>query len=952
MANQVVIEEMVYKMVGDASRFKDAAQTVVKQSATARKSMESTVLQSQAFRRQLRGFAGDIISSITGAVGGLGALNTVVSGIRLASQVEDAQAEFEVLLKSGDRAKDMVKDIRKFAAETPFETPELTKATKALISFGVAAEDVLPILRSVGDVSAGINQPISEIADIFGKAKVQGRLFMEDINQLQGRGIPVLRELAKVTGKSEADMRAFVEGGGANFQQLEQIFRNLTKEGGDFFNMMEKRSKTLSGLFSTLTDDLNTLRMEIGREVAELFHLKEVMGLVSTATQAATNWFTSLDPAVKRMALSIAGVTATVGVLTILWPALSAAAIPSIGRVAAALGWLLTPMTSFGAIARLLYGLIVPFDEIAAVVMFLGRTLLTTLNPLKVVVFLFSTLVGLASTLLSPLALILIPILAIGAGVAAWSDRMGGMAQAWEHVKDQVQGVWEWLRPVRQAVESLADTVWSGLVAAFEYLGEVVLGAVSDGLDAINLDWNKLRDIVRDGILAMEFGLRNFGTVAAVVFMRIRLAFLTLAEEVSAFFGAETDLTSGLRAEVGRLEDELQAGFKEFRGNKLTDWLMADLENFGAAATDEAVKVMAQAGTKAGEALNKGAGKEVGKFDAALAGSAEALTRIAEYRDRMRNVTAKTKPPEVRLGDAVKGAADALKGMGDGMRESANEFKSTWSDFKVGLGPFWETARGKAFSVWDEIEGRATRAWGQFEAQFPQTAGLLRETWNTLERIGTNTFNMWSGVFSKVIEGDFLGAWDRLFDGQIENFDIFFGNLPNLAENAFNLWFDVWMKQSEAIWKGVETAADRTWDAIKGFGAKAWDAVVAYLKSLNPFGGGGDGGPIQRGIDNAKNASGADWKRAIGRGLLGPGGLLFGGALAGGGMTRAGEAYLIGERGPELFVPNRSGTVVPNSAVQGGGGDSYKVLTEIRDLMRVGQRQQFITAKAADLEGA
>lgn len=38
----------------------------------------------------------------------------------------------------------------------------------------------------------------------------------------------------------------------------------------------------------------------------------------------------------------------------------------------------------------------------------------------------------------------------------------------------------------------------------------------------------------------------------------------------------------------------------------------------------------------------------------------------------------------------------------------------------------------------------------------------------------------------------------------------------------------------------------------------------------------------------------------------------FGGGRASGGDVYSGTAYLVGERGPELFVPNRSGTVIPN----------------------------------------
>jgi phage-related minor tail protein len=45
----------------------------------------------------------------------------------------------------------------------------------------------------------------------------------------------------------------------------------------------------------------------------------------------------------------------------------------------------------------------------------------------------------------------------------------------------------------------------------------------------------------------------------------------------------------------------------------------------------------------------------------------------------------------------------------------------------------------------------------------------------------------------------------------------------------------------------------------------------------------------------------------------------FGGARAGGGPVDMGRAYLVGERGPELFVPGASGGIVANG--RGGGGN-------------------------------
>lgn len=53
---------------------------------------------------------------------------------------------------------------------------------------------------------------------------------------------------------------------------------------------------------------------------------------------------------------------------------------------------------------------------------------------------------------------------------------------------------------------------------------------------------------------------------------------------------------------------------------------------------------------------------------------------------------------------------------------------------------------------------------------------------------------------------------------------------------------------------------------------------------------------------------------------------LFGGARASGGPVQPGRAYLVGEQGRELFVPEQAGTVVPNNALQAGGGGSTFIM--------------------------
>jgi len=51
----------------------------------------------------------------------------------------------------------------------------------------------------------------------------------------------------------------------------------------------------------------------------------------------------------------------------------------------------------------------------------------------------------------------------------------------------------------------------------------------------------------------------------------------------------------------------------------------------------------------------------------------------------------------------------------------------------------------------------------------------------------------------------------------------------------------------------------------------------------------------------------------------GGGSVSYGGARASGGSVYAGNYYLVGERGPELFSPNATGQIIPNNSLGGGG---------------------------------
>lgn len=178
-----------------------------------------------------------------------------VAAVKFAGELEQTQIALEVLLKDAEKASQIKDEWTQLASSTPFSTSDIDSAGKKLLAFNIESEKVTDTLRRIGDISAATGSSISEIADIYGKAAVQGRLFAEDINQFQGRGIPVVQALAKVLNVAETEIRGMVTEGKIGFPELEKAFNFMTDEGGQFAGMMDKLSESTLGKFSTTMDN-------------------------------------------------------------------------------------------------------------------------------------------------------------------------------------------------------------------------------------------------------------------------------------------------------------------------------------------------------------------------------------------------------------------------------------------------------------------------------------------------------------------------------------------------------------------------------------------------------------------------------------------------------------------------------------------------------------------------
>jgi tape measure domain-containing protein len=221
--------------------------------------------------------------------GAAAAVGVGMKSVTAAADFEQTKVAFATLIGDAAKAEATLAKLRELGAATPFEFPELADAGRKLIAFGESADTVPETLRRIGDVSAGVQAPINEIAELYGKARVQGRLFAEDINQLTGRGIPIIGELARQFGVSDSQVKKLVESGQVGFPQIEQAFASMTSKGGQFSGMMEAQSKTTTGLFSTLKDTFNEVFLTLGQPINDALRplIEQAIGMVATLTPMA-----------------------------------------------------------------------------------------------------------------------------------------------------------------------------------------------------------------------------------------------------------------------------------------------------------------------------------------------------------------------------------------------------------------------------------------------------------------------------------------------------------------------------------------------------------------------------------------------------------------------------------------------------------------------------------------
>jgi len=263
-------------------------------------------------QREVRGMTSNITQlgknmtrSITLPLAALGA-----AAVKSAADLETLETSFISLTGGAEQAKDMVQQLNKFTAETPFQLEAVGKAARQLIAAGTGIDEVNTQLQFLGDIAATSGSSIDEIAAIFAKVQAKGKVELENLNQLAERGIPIFTALSDATGLLPSELGA----GRVSVEQFNETLKSFAQEGGFAEGAMARLSQTAAGRFSTALDNLKLAGAELGKVL-----LPTINKLLVFVTELAQR-FTALNGSTQQMIVEFGLVAAAIGPIVVVLP--------------------------------------------------------------------------------------------------------------------------------------------------------------------------------------------------------------------------------------------------------------------------------------------------------------------------------------------------------------------------------------------------------------------------------------------------------------------------------------------------------------------------------------------------------------------------------------------------------------------------------------------------------
>lgn len=140
-----------------------------------------------------------------------------------------------------------------------FDDSAIAETVRRLKIEGFEIGSIGDSLKVFGDIAKGSGNSLEFVADAILKMRNDGEVTFKDLRLLQQANIPIIQELQKQYGLTQAQIKQMADAGEIDFDKVGQALQRLTDEGGKFGGAVAQSAATAEGRLKSLQDQLEDL---------------------------------------------------------------------------------------------------------------------------------------------------------------------------------------------------------------------------------------------------------------------------------------------------------------------------------------------------------------------------------------------------------------------------------------------------------------------------------------------------------------------------------------------------------------------------------------------------------------------------------------------------------------------------------------------------------------------
>ena len=228
----------------------------------------------------------DLKSMATQYLGVWGGQQFLHNIIEIGGQLEMQRLSIGAILQNTAQANELFDKIKHLATQSPFGVVQLDQMTKQLTAYGFKYNELYDMTKRLADISAATGTDVSRLALALGHVRSEAALSGYTLRQFSMANVPLLQKLSEKLGKTTKEIREMVKKKEVGYDDVIGVLKDLTNEGGMFYNMQEVISESVKAKFKNVKDAMDIMYGEMA-EGAPGDALKEVANVLMELTQ---NW--------------------------------------------------------------------------------------------------------------------------------------------------------------------------------------------------------------------------------------------------------------------------------------------------------------------------------------------------------------------------------------------------------------------------------------------------------------------------------------------------------------------------------------------------------------------------------------------------------------------------------------------------------------------------------------